>query len=150
MPREPPAATPFAHGTPTTPVVPPGTFRVVGTGEDTVTLLRVADADGHRTHTGAVHTVSTEDWREFEPAADPDGDRSVASALASTGNAAYWQTRAFARQLVAHPLPAGIGAAVLAAGLLGEPLLPDAVAGVLIIAGSLALAAVGGGHLDRR
>jgi len=61
--------------------LPPGVYRVVGTPEDGVTLLRVADADGRRVHTGEVHTVTLSDLDDFEPAENPDENRSLASSV---------------------------------------------------------------------
>ncbi len=49
-----------------------GVYRVVGTG-DPVTLLRVADKDGRRQHTGETVRVDRAVLAEqFEPADDPD------------------------------------------------------------------------------
>ncbi|MCU4801834.1 hypothetical protein OB920_15755 [Halobacteria archaeon HArc-gm2] len=61
--------------------LPPGVYRVVGTPENAVTLLRVADADGRRVHTGEVHRVPRTDLDEFEVAANPDENRSLASSV---------------------------------------------------------------------
>jgi hypothetical protein len=51
--------------------VPPGVYRVVGTGERVV-LLRVADADGRRTTTGVVESVGRDALEAFDPAENPD------------------------------------------------------------------------------
>lgn len=53
--------------------VPPGVYRVVGATPSRVTLLRVADADAGRRHTGSLHRVGRETVeRRFEPAPNPD------------------------------------------------------------------------------
>jgi len=51
--------------------VPPGVYRVVGTG-GRVVLLRVADADGRRTTTGVVESVGRDALEAFDPAENPD------------------------------------------------------------------------------
>lgn len=74
---------------------PSGVYRVVGTPDD-VTLLRVADANGRRRHTGTVLHVSSEAIEaSFEPAADPDtGIRPVAQ-LRNQLQGLYWSVRRF-------------------------------------------------------
>lgn len=48
-------------------------YRVVGAGDDRVTLLRLTDADGTREATGELRYVARDDLaREFVAAADPD------------------------------------------------------------------------------
>ena len=47
---------------------PDGIYRVVGTGEESVTLLQVGDADGQRVNTGKTITVSYNDLSNFESA----------------------------------------------------------------------------------
>ena len=69
---------------------PPGVYRVVGTPEDGVALLRVTDGDGRRAHTGEVHRVARTDLDAFEPAETPDDDRSLAATLASNLDGAAW------------------------------------------------------------
>ena len=57
----------------------PGIYRVVGTSETAVTLLRVADDDGTRRATGDLRRVPlTTLRRDFEPAANP-GDGGLGS-----------------------------------------------------------------------
>ena len=52
---------------------PAGVYRVVGSTPDAVTLLRVADADGARRHTGSLRHVDRGTVeRRFAPAPDPD------------------------------------------------------------------------------
>ncbi|WP_251341415.1 hypothetical protein [Haloplanus halophilus] len=124
---------------------PPGTYRVVGVTGGTVTLLRVADADGHRVHGGETITVDRDAFDAFDPAANPDGDRSLGSVV----EVGYWSLRAFARELRAHPLPTAAALSLVAVGVVGDALgrLPDPAFGALILAGSLALAYVGSGRL---
>lgn len=47
-----PAPSPLDHVVPTDADYPDGVYRVVGTGDGPVTLLRVTDAAGRRAHTG--------------------------------------------------------------------------------------------------
>jgi hypothetical protein len=58
-----------------------GVYRVVGTADETVTLLRVGDADGRRVHTGEIETVEPDALTAFEPAENPDGNRSPLRAI---------------------------------------------------------------------
>ena len=126
---------------------PDGVYRVVGVTDERVTLLRVADADGRRAHTGETLTVPLAEFEQFDTAENPDGNRSLGAALAAAPKTAYWSVRAFVEQLLAHPGQAAVALAVLVAGAAGESVLPfpDIVFGVLIFAGALGLAYVGGG-----
>jgi len=144
-----PAPSVSDHLRPTDGTVPDGVYRVVGTDTETVTLLRVSDADGRRVHTGEVVTVPREDLDAFESAANPNGNRSVAAALLGVPEQLYWSVRAFARQLAASPLPAAAALALVVAGAFGEGVLPlsGTVLGVLIVLGSMGLAVVGSGRL---
>ncbi|MDS0282380.1 hypothetical protein [Haloarcula onubensis] len=106
-------------------------YRVVGTDADSVTLLCVSDGDGRRANTGEVMTVSRGALASFEPAENPDGNRSLGARLASVPRGVYWSLR------TAGPLmTAGVGLAVV--GTLGNvgllPLSPLVVNG-LIFAG---------------
>jgi len=57
----------------------PGIYRVVGTSETTVTLLRVTDGDGTRRATGDLCRVSLATLdSDFEPAENP-GDGGIGS-----------------------------------------------------------------------
>ncbi len=62
----------YDHVRPADADLPGGTYRVVGTADDRVTLLRVADADGRRANTGHLERVPREDLAGFESADDPD------------------------------------------------------------------------------
>ena len=126
-----------------------GVYRVVGTDDERVTLLRVADADGRRAHTGEVVRVDREALRGFEPTAEPAGRRSLQRAAASALETAYWSGRAFVREVAAHPFPSVVALAFVAVGLGGDGVVPvpDVVLGASIFVGSLALAYVGSGRL---
>lgn len=139
----------YDHYRPTEADVPRGVYRVVGTDGASVTLLRVADADGDRVHTGEVLAVDRETVATFAPAENPDDSQSLWRALASQPELAYWSVRAFVRQLVARPVAAAVAVALLLAGTYGERLLslPDVAASGLFVAGALALAAIGSGRL---
>jgi hypothetical protein len=146
-----PAARPatYDHLRPTDADLPDGVYRVVGTGETTVTLLRVADADGRRVATGEVVAVDRADLDGFEPVGNPDGNRPVGAAVASRLRTAYWSVRAFGRQLLAHPLASAAALALVLVGTGGDGVvpLPDVALGVSILLGSLGLAYVGSGRL---
>ena len=65
---------PFEHFRPTDGAADPGVYRVVGRPGDEVTLLRVADEDGRRVHTGEVVRHPVVDFpASFERASNPDG-----------------------------------------------------------------------------
>lgn len=65
-------AEPYDHYRPATSEYPDGVYRVVGTDEGDVTLLRVA-ADGRRTNDGTVVSVTRETLRRsFVDADNPD------------------------------------------------------------------------------
>lgn len=79
--------------------VRPGVYRVVGTG-DPIALLRITDADGNRTTTGQVETVSRETFADqFEEAANPDAGISLRSflppVLTWAKAASYWVRNLF-------------------------------------------------------
>jgi hypothetical protein len=126
-----------------------GIYRVVGTGEERVILLRVGDADGQRVNTGKIITVSYGDLSNFESAENPDGNRSVGAAVRSQLEMIYWSLRAFVQQLAANPLLSLLAIAVILIGNFGEEIvpLPDAAYGVLIIIGVLGLTYAGSGRL---
>jgi len=66
--------------------VEPGVYRVVGTVDNEVTLLRVADSSGTRRHTGTVVTVSVATLlADFEPTENPDAGFSFVGALERIG-----------------------------------------------------------------
>ncbi len=123
----------------------PGVYRVVGTHDDSFTLLRVTDADGHRANTGDLLSVEHAHLSAFEPADNPDGNRSPVAALAGAADGLVWQLRVFGRSLAARPLLSVAALIVAAVGLVGDQFLagPDWAFGLAVFAGSLALAALG-------
>ena len=124
-------------------------YRVVGTHADSVTLLRVADGDGRRAHTGEVVTVPTDALDAFESAENPDGNRSLGGKLRSLGQAVYFSFRSVLSALADRPLLAALGLALYVAGRFagGQLPLPDLALSVLALAGIVVLAAVGSGRL---
>lgn len=73
----------------------PGVYRVVGTS-DGVALLRVADGDGRRVHTGDLTVVSPAELRDaFEPADDPDDGFDPVRTVRNSLQGLYWQFRRF-------------------------------------------------------
>jgi hypothetical protein len=83
------------HYRPTTDDYPQGVYRVVGTGNP-VALLRVADADGRRSHTGHLERVPAEILEEhFEQASDPDAGIDPIAGLTNALQGLYWQIRRF-------------------------------------------------------
>lgn len=127
-----------------------GVYRVVGTDEDSVTLLRVGDPDGRRVNTGELLRVRRDELDGFEAAENPDGNRPFGEMLASVPRTAYWSVWAFAEELTSHPLPAAAALALLATGSFGDGTvpLPDAAFVVLAVAGGFGLAYVGSGRLS--
>jgi hypothetical protein len=84
-----------AHYRPTTDDFPLGIYRVVGTN-DPVALLRVADADGRRCHTGHLERVPRSDLDDyFEPADDPDTGLDPIAGVRNAFQGLYWQFRKF-------------------------------------------------------
>jgi hypothetical protein len=138
----------YDHVAPVGDDVPDGRYRVVGTDDETVTLLRVADADGRRTATGETVRVTRETFARFEAAPNPDGDRPPGDAVRSAVEAGYWSLRAIGRELIGRPLPTAVALAFVLVGLAGDGAvaLPPVVDGGLILAGSLGLAYLASGR----
>jgi hypothetical protein len=68
-------------------------YRVVGT-TDGITLLRVTDGDGRRTHTGDLRRVSEDELDSaFEPAENPDAGVSPVGVLRNLLQGMYWELR---------------------------------------------------------
>lgn len=126
-----------------------GIYCVVGRDEATVTLLRIADANGRRIHTGDLVTVSLDEFTGFTPAENPDGNRPPGATLISHIEIGYWSLRVFVQQLASNPIPATVAMILVIVGVFGDQILslPDVVSGSLILLGSLGLAFVGGGRL---
>lgn len=139
----------YEHYRPSASDCPDGVYRVVGNGDETVTLLRVANADGRRVNTGDVIAVNDAAFEAFVRADNPDGNRPHGEVLVSKLRMGYWSLLAFVRQLAARPLPAAVAAALVVTGAFGDQVLsaPDVVFGGLVLAGSLVLAVVGSGRL---
>ena len=139
----------YDHFSPTDTDYPDGTYRVVGTSGEGVTLLRVADADSRRINTGEIITVSYDDLDGFDSAENPDGNRPLGSALTSGVETVYWSLRVFVQQLAAHPLLTVLAFAFISAGYFGEVItpLPEVVLDILTIIGALGLAYIGSGRL---
>jgi len=139
------------HVRPTGGDYPAGIYRVVGTSDDAVTLLRVGDADGRRVNTGEIVTVLEEELEAFEPASNPDGNRPLGATVASSLGMIHWRLRAFGEQLAAHPIPTLVTAVLVVAGYVGDSIsqVPNAVASVALFVGIVGLADVGGGRLTR-
>ena len=137
------------HVRPTTGDYPDGIYRVVGTSDESTTLLRVGDADGRRVTTGEIVRVADGDLEAFEPAANPDGNRPLGDVAASGLEMVYWRLRAFGQQLAARPLPAAVAGALFLNGFAGEGVvpLPEVALTVSVVAGSLGLALIGSGRL---
>jgi hypothetical protein len=144
-----PAPTVFDHYSPTETDYPAGTYRVVGTGDEAVTLLKVGDSDGQRVTTGKIVTVSRDDFGRFEPAENPDGTRSPGDSVRSSMEMIYWSFRVFGQELIAHPLLTLVAVAVILVGNFGEAIvpLPDTAYSFLVIIGALGLAYIGSGRL---
>ena len=76
--------------------IPAGVYRVVGRPGDSVTLLLVADEDGHRRATGRIETVETETVGSLGPAENPDRGFDPANLLEGIVlqfKALYWKLR---------------------------------------------------------
>lgn len=138
----------YDHVRPTATDVPDGVYRVVGVGE-TVTLLRVGDADGRRVTTGEIYSVDRDALADFEPAENPDDSRPVTATLVGLPRTIYWQLRTFAVTLASNPIPAAIAATILVIGSLDDPgiALPEPISTAMVFAGALGLAYVGSGRL---
>lgn len=133
----------YDHLRPVDADYPDGVYRVVGT--DPVVLLRVGDANGRRVTTGDVVTVDDGELAGFEPAANPDANRSLAARVASVPRTLYWSVRVFVSELAAHPIPAAVAVALVAVGEFAP--VSDGVAGGATFLGALVLAYVGSGRL---
>lgn len=88
-------AEPGEHYRPTAAEYPPGIYRVVGRPGD-ATLLRVADEDGRRRHTGTLLSVSPAKLEAaFEPATDPDAGLRPLASVRNGLQGLYWSVRRF-------------------------------------------------------
>lgn len=124
-------------------------YRVVGTHSNNVTLLRVADGDGRRAHTGEIITVSADALDSFEPAENPDGNSSVSRKLRSLAKSLYWSLRSALAALADRPLLTALGLGLYVAGRFAGGRIPlsDLPLSVIALTGVAVLAAVGSGRL---
>lgn len=118
-------------------------YRVVGTDESRVTVLRVTDADGRRAHTGEVVTIPRTAVDSYEQCDPPDATQSLGDALTT----AYWSVVASARRARERPVVTVVGVVAVGVGSFGDGLLPDALATGAVVAGCLVVAAVVAGCL---
>lgn len=134
-----PRPTVYDHLRPTSDTVPDGIYRVVGTDQETLTLLRVADADGIRRSTGTLLQVDRADIEDFEAADNPDGNRPPSARLRSALTMPRWVGRAYLDVISDHPIRGGGTALVFVVGLVGGflDLLPGLSGLVLVVAGGL-------------
>ena len=139
----------YEHFKPRNVDVSDGVYRVVGSDEEAVTLLRVADADERRTHTGEVVTVPIDEFTGFTPAENPDGNRPVGDILTSNLEMGYWSIRVFIQRLASNPLTTLGAIALVLAGVFGDRILslPAVVFDGVILLGSLGIAYIGSGRL---
>jgi len=103
--------------------VDPGVYRVVGTAEDTVTLLRVGDTAGRRVATGEVVSVDRDAFGALEPADNPDGSRPLGERAAGAVELVVWSLRAFAQGLLARPIASLVAVGLLVVGHQGDRVL---------------------------
>lgn len=104
--------------------LPAGAYRVVGTPGDDVTLLRVGDAEGRRVHTGDVRRAPRDRLDGFEPAENPDRNRSVAAATVSRLEGFVWEGRMIGQAMRARPLQGAVVVTLVLVGVFGEGYLP--------------------------
>lgn len=106
------------HVRPTAAALPAGVWRVVGTDESAVTLLRVTDAEGRRRSTGDVERVDRDTLATgFEPAGNPDGDGSLRRGLANAGSGLYWNVRSAVVDPTGHAAQGLLAGGVLGLGV---------------------------------
>jgi len=126
-----------------------GIYRVVGTRSNSVTLLRVTDGDGRRAHTGEVITVPTDALEAFEPAENPDGNRSIGRRVAGAARNIYWSLRNAVESLVDSPLRTAAGLSLFIGGRFGGAGtgLPESILSLIALGGLLLLVGVATGRL---
>ena len=129
---------------------PDGVYRVVGTTDETVTLLQVADADGQRVHSGYTIAVPTATYESLPAAANPDEQGLIAASLRSVPTGTYWTRRAAGRRYAEQPLLTAILVAIPVIVAVGEGVLP-VQSGILdgIFAGGISwLVSLGSGYKE--
>ena len=124
---------------------PDGVYRVVGTTDDTVTLLHVAAADGRRIHTGRTVSVSHDTYAALPSASNPDESGSPLAVVRSLPTVAYWGIRAYGQQWASRPVPAAVAGSVAVVGVISPPGLPVSPLGwdILLGVGIAGLVAIG-------
>ncbi|WP_436925792.1 hypothetical protein [Halosimplex amylolyticum] len=98
-------------------------YRVVGTADESATLLRVGDADGRRVNTGELVTVDRDALDGFERADNPDGNRPAGETVAGFLRDFRWQIRMFAAGLRARPVASLAAIALVVVGHQGHRVL---------------------------
>jgi len=121
-------------------------YRVVGTTAERVTLLRVSDGDGRRVNSGDVVTVARDALSSFEPAPNPDGNRSVGARLVLALRSVYWSFRTVLGSLAANPVPSLVALALVVAGSAGASRLSGPLSTGLFFAGLFTLVYIGSGR----
>ena len=121
-----------------------GIYRVVGTRPDSVTLLRVTDGNGRRAHTGEILTVPTDAVAAFEPAENPDGNRSISRRVVRAVRNVYWSLRSAVESLVDQPLRTAAGFSLFLGGRFGGEGtgLPESILSLIALGGLLLLVGV--------
>jgi hypothetical protein len=96
-----PTTAPYSHVRPNDDAdvdVSAGVYRVVGSQDERVTLLRVVDDSGRRVHSGTVVGVDASTVAEsFEAAPNPDSGVSPTRIVRSMAQGLYWQARSLLR-----------------------------------------------------
>ncbi|EMA34976.1 hypothetical protein [Haloarcula japonica] len=125
--------------------VPDGVYRIVGTDDDSVTLLLVGDAAGRRVHTGEVVTVARGDLDTLEPAENPDARRSFATRIISQLDGLQWSLWLRWHSIRSRPVPGMAAITLLLVGAFGEGILPvsERVLTGLFLLGALLLFSLG-------
>jgi hypothetical protein len=115
---------PYDHVRSDGTTVDAGIYRVVGTPDDRITLLRVADEGGRRVHEGEVVSVDHDEYGSLEPAANPDRPSLLVSLALALGGGGLVLAEILADLLT------------MTAGAVGV----DALADVLVVACALVFA----------
>jgi len=139
----------YDHLRSTDPEDDDGVYRVVGTRSNTVTLLRVADGDDRRVHTGEVITVPTDALDAFEAAENPDRNRSLVGRVRSLAESAFWSLRSAVVSLVDKPLRTAAGLFLYLGGRFGGEgvALPESILSMIALVGLFVLVGVATGRL---
>lgn len=127
----------------------PGTYRVVGVTDASVTLLHVADADGRRIHPGRTVSVSRTEYESLPTASNPDSRGSLGEMVTSLPTAIYWSLRGFSRSLASSPVRTLAALAAVVVGTFGAGLvpLPEPFLNGLYLGGILGLVLIGSGRV---